>query len=132
VKTTLDIPDDVAGEVQRRAARHGREPVEQVVRLLKLALLIEDVPVAEWEHVLRLLRAVRDVGNGGGGGAAHAVAQAGGRSVVLSSDPATGLPVIHSPPDAPIRSMTAEQVQALIDQARREEDLERAGLPVRQ
>jgi hypothetical protein len=102
VKTTLDIPDDVAGEVQRRARRDGRELAEEIVQLVRFALAAEGVSDAA------LLPAP-----------------------VISVDPATGLPVIHSPPDAPIRSMTAEQFQALIAESELDGDLERAGLTVR-
>jgi hypothetical protein len=50
---------------------------------------------------------------------------------LIATDPDTGLPVIHSPPDAPIHSMTAEQIQAIIVEELLREDLERAGVLVR-
>jgi hypothetical protein len=60
----------------------------------------------------------------------HGLPRAPGGAVV-STDPATSLPVIISPPDAPIHSMKAEDVLALEQATLEEEDLERAGLPVR-
>ena len=50
---------------------------------------------------------------------------------MISTDPETGLPVIHGSPDAPIRTMTADQIRALLDEAQLEEGLARAGFPVR-
>jgi hypothetical protein len=125
MKTTLEIPDEIAAEVQRRAQQHGRELAEQLVRLLKLALLIEgDCDAAALAHLLRVAHRNRHR-------AELLQVSPHGRSTVLSTDPATGLPVINSPPDAPIRSMSADEILALIDQTQLEEDLERAGLIVR-
>jgi hypothetical protein len=121
MKTMLDIPDDVVAEVQRRAKQHGRELSEQIVQLLKFALLAGYEAASGVPHDARLQ--TRSV-------AVHRVGHPG-RSPLVSTDPATGLPVIHSPPEAPIRSMTAEQIRALVEEAQLEEDLGRAGLPIR-
>lgn len=50
---------------------------------------------------------------------------------VIATDPKTGLPVIYSPPDAPIHRMTVAEFQAVIDAANEEDDIVRAGLPLR-
>jgi hypothetical protein len=41
VKATLDIPDDLAAEVQRRAAQEGRERVQQMVQVIRVGLSAE-------------------------------------------------------------------------------------------
>jgi hypothetical protein len=58
MRTTLDIPDEVASEVQRRADRDGRGLVEQIVRLVELGLRAADVPAAEFERFIRSVRVV--------------------------------------------------------------------------
>ena len=50
---------------------------------------------------------------------------------VITTDPDTGLPVIHSPPDAPNSRMTVDEIHALIQQSQEEEDLERFGISLR-
>lgn len=101
MKTTLDLPEDLAAEVRSRAAADGRDLADEVVELLRRGL----------------------------------AAPGGGERVdarpVITTDPQTGLPVIQSPPDAPIWRMTAAELDALVERAQLEEDLERAGLPVR-
>lgn len=101
MKTTLDLPEDLAAEVRRRAAADGRELADEVVELLRRGL------------------------------AAPVSGTAPPSPAVILDDPDTGLPVIHSPPDAPIWRMTPAEVDALVNRAQLEEDLERAGLPVR-
>jgi plasmid stability protein len=101
MKTTLDLPDDLAAEVRRRAAADGRDVADEVVELVRKGL------------------------------AAPAGAPPEMAKAVITTDPDTGLPVIQSPPDAPIHRMTAAELDALIEREQLEEDLERAGLPVR-
>jgi len=101
MKATLDIPDDIAGELQRRAAAGGRDLSQEVVALVRKGLGV--LPA---------------------GPASQA-------TPVITTDPQTNLPVIQSPPDAPIWRMTAAELDTLIDREQLEEDLDRAGLPVR-
>ncbi|HEY2587078.1 MAG TPA: hypothetical protein VGI81_15130 [Tepidisphaeraceae bacterium] len=112
MKATLDIPDEVAREVQRRADRAGREFVEQIAELVKLALRVPDNAAA-----------------GGTVTAGPGTARQG--ALTVATDPATGLPIIHSPPDAPVHSMTVNELSALTEAALSEDDLERAGLSLR-
>jgi plasmid stability protein len=106
MKTTLALPDDLLAELKARAARAGRNVEEFAARLLTDALRSTAEPVPSPTRV-------------------------DAAPLTISSDPETGLPVIHSPPDAPIHSMTNDQILALIEQTQLEEDLERAGFPVR-
>src|SRR5687768_5010005 len=103
MKTTLDIPDDVARAVERRAAAGGHDVAAEVVDLVRKGLAVCGASEAR----------------------AHLVPP------VISTDPVTGLPVIRGAPDAPISRMTAEEIQAMIDQTQLEEDLERLGIPPR-
>lgn len=103
--TTLDLPDDLAAAVRHRAAARGRDVADEVV-----------------DPVRKGLAAPPEAGG---------AAPAAGPPVVITTDPDTGLPVIQSPPDAPIWRMTAAEHDALVERTRSEEDLERAGLPVR-
>ena len=100
---TLNLPADLAAAVQRRAVREGRDVEAEVVELVRRGL------------------------------AASEPAEPGANLVppVISTDPVTGLPVIRGGPDAPISRMSAEEIQAMIDQTQLEEDLERLGLPPR-
>ena len=118
MKTTVDIPDDVASAVQRSAEQDGRAVAEQIVRLVKLGLIASALPMRDLEKMLSLVRSSR---NGG----AHV-----STPFSLTTDTATGLPAIHSPPEAPIFSMSPVAILALMQLALSEEDLERAGLPL--
>jgi plasmid stability protein len=100
--TTLNLPDDLASAVKQRADRGGHDVAAEVVELVRKGLAVCE-------------RA----------GDAAAVPP------MITTDPDTGLPLIKGAPDAPITHMTAEQVQALIDQSHEREDLERAGIPPR-
>jgi plasmid stability protein len=101
--TTLNLPDDVARAVERRAAAGGRDMAAEVVELVRKGLAVSE----------------------------HAQPAAALAPPVISTDPVTGLPVILSPPDAPIHRMTAAEFQAVVDAANEEDDLGRAGLPLR-
>jgi plasmid stability protein len=81
MKATLDIPDDLASEVQRRAAAGGRDLADEVVDLLRKGLGVPAV--------------------------------ASPARPVITTDPDTGLPLILSPPDAPVWRMTADQLDAI-------------------
>jgi plasmid stability protein len=105
MKTTLDLPEDLAAELQRRATADGRELADEVVDLVRKGLAAPARnPMPDAAHPT------------------HAV---------IATDPDTGLPVIQSPPDAPISRMTSDELDAIIQRTQLEEDLERAGLPVR-
>ena len=131
MKATLDIPDEVASEIQRRADRDGRELLEQIVQLVRLGLLASDVPVAALEQFIRTVREVNrrfpetpSIPGIPRQGASFAASAA--------TDAATGLPVVKSPPDAPVHTMSVDEILALTTDVEREDDLERAGLPLRQ
>src|SRR2546423_158522 len=102
--TTLNLPDDLATAVQRRAAQEGRDVAAEVVELVRKGLAISESP-------------------------APAAAQP--IPPIISTDPVTGLPVIRGAPNPPISRMTAAEIQAIIDQTQLEEDLERLGIPPR-
>jgi len=121
VKTVLDIPDDLAGEVERHARREGRKTAEHLVHLLRLAVLVEDLPLAEIGRFAGVLRKLADARNR----AVHGL-----RPAQVQTDPMTGLPVIISPPDAPIHSMSPDEVLKLEQSILEEEDLQRAGIPL--
>ena len=146
MKTVLDIPDDLAGEVERHARREGRETAEHLVHLLRLAVLVEDLPLAEIGRFAGVLRKLVEARNHAAHGLRPAQVQtdpATGLPVFISApdvsetrpprfeiDPATGLRVIVSPPDAAIHSMSAQDALALEQSILEEQDLERAGLPL--
>jgi hypothetical protein len=121
VKTVLDIPDDLASELQRHAQRSGRDTADHLLHLVRLAMLVEDLPVAEIRRLAGTLRTLVEARN--------RAAQPSG-AAPIQTDPATGLPVIISPADAPIRSMSVEDVLALEQSVLDEEDLQRAGIPL--
>jgi plasmid stability protein len=98
--TTVEIPDDLARAVQRRAAEQGRDVAAEVVELVRRGLAVSEKTVQPAALV----------------------------PPVIGTDPHTGLPVIISPPDAPIHSMSAAEVLALEQSILEEEDLKRAGL----
>lgn len=121
MKTVLDIPDDLAAELERHARRQGRETAEHLLHLVRLAMLVEDLPLAEIGRVAGVLRKLADARN-------HAAREA--RPAQVHTDSATGLPVIVSPPDAPIHSMSREDVLKLEQSILDEEDVQRAGIPL--
>jgi hypothetical protein len=146
VKTTLDIPDDLASEVERHARREGRETAEHLVHLVRLAMLLEDLPLAEIRRFAGVLRKLVEARNRAVHGLRPAQVQtdpATGLPVIVNPpeapetrpprfeiDPMSGLRVIVSPPDAPIHSMSAQEALALEQSILEEQDLERAGLPL--
>jgi hypothetical protein len=146
MKTVLDIPDELAGEVERHARREGRETAEHLVHLLRLAMLVEDLPLAEIGRIAGVLRKLADARNRAVHGQRPAQMQmdpvtglpvfvntphaAETRPPRFEIDPVTGLRVIVSPPDAPIHLMSAQDALALEQSILEEQDLERAGLPL--
>jgi len=105
--TTLNLPDDLATAVKQRAAQGGHDVAVEVVELLRKGLAVAEnphdaTPDALHQHALN-----------------------------IQTDPLTGLPVIISPPQAPIHSMTVDQILALEQSTLEDEDLERARLPLR-
>lgn len=107
--TTLNLPDDLASAVRRRAAEGGHDVAAEVVELLRRGLAAAEHP----------------------GTVPPTVTREHDEPLNIQTDPLTGLPVIISPPEAPIHSMTVDQILALEQSTLEEEDLERAGLPVR-
>lgn len=151
MKTVLDIPDDLAGEVERHARREGRDTAEHLVLLLRLAVLVEDLPLAEMGRFAGVLRKLAEARHRAVHGLRPAQVQTNpvtGLPVFVNPpeapetrppetrpprfeiDPVTGLRVIVSPPDAPIHSMSAQDALALEQSILEEQDLERAGLPL--
>jgi len=121
MKTVLDIPDDLAGELERHAKRNGQDTSEHLLHLVRLAMLVENLPLAEIERFASVLRQVADARKR----AVHEM-----RPAQVQTDPVTGLPVIISPPDAPIHSMSLDDVLKLERSILEEEDLQRAGIPL--
>ena len=117
----MDIPDELAGELERHAQRRGRQTADYVLELVRLALLLEELPIAEVGRAAGTLWALVEARNR----VMHPPAPA-----QIRTDLATGLPVIHSPPHAPVHSMSAADVLALEQAILEEEDLKRAGLPL--
>ena len=87
--------------MRQRAARDGRELAEEVADLLRKGLALP---------------------------AGHAPASCPPR---ITTDPATGLPLIEGAHNAPISRMTTEEIYALIEQTQEEEDLERFRISLR-
>jgi hypothetical protein len=121
MKAVLDIPDDLAAELERQAKLSGRATADELVHLVRLALLVEALPLADIGRFAKVIRALLDARNR----AVHRLP-----APVFQTDPVTGLPVIVSPPDAPIHSMSVADVLALEQSILDEEDLERAGIPL--
>jgi len=127
MKTTLDLPDAVAAALKRQAEQSHRTLDDVCIRAIMTGLaamgLENDVLYAQ--NILRRtglrlqqLRAADE--------------PSGDRdTLIIQTDAVTGLPVVISPPGAPIHSMTVEDVLALEHSILEEEDLERAGLPLR-
>lgn len=121
MKTVLDIPDDLADELERHARREGRETSEHLLHLVRLAMLLEDLPLVEIGRFAGVLRKLLEARHR----AVHGLLPA-----QVQTDPATGLPVILSPPNAPIHSMSLDDVLKLERTILQEEDLQRAGIPL--
>jgi len=126
MKTTLDIPDEVANELREQADRKGHDLAEHIVQMVRLGLIIDKIPIptATREQIARAL-----------GSVSRPPAAIQPPDVLhqnpastISVDPETGLFMIDSPPDAPIRSMTPEQVLAMTEAALVEDDLEWAAI----
>jgi hypothetical protein len=120
VKTTLDIPDELLAQLKERAVREGQDIDQLASSLIAAGLQDFQGERSGGGTVPKTLPLIK----------AQAM-QTVGQAPVISKDPETGLPVIHSPPDAPIHSMTAEQLQAIIDEELLKQDLERAGVSIR-
>ena len=138
MKATIDIPEPIARRIGALAARNGRDVTDQIVQVLRI-LLSGDASVEEWESILRASDAgnmpdvvIRTPHHGRTSIFIHLKRASDALPApVFSVDPVTGMPVINSPPDAPIHRMTAAEFQTVIDQANEEAELERAGIPVR-
>ena len=121
MKTVLDIPEDLARELQQDAQRNGRETAEHLVHLMRLALLVERLPLVEMGRSAEAIRALLDARNR----VVH-----GTGAAPMQADPVTGLPVIVSPPDAPIHTMSLKDVLAFEQSVLDEEDHQRVGVPL--
>jgi hypothetical protein len=119
VKIVLDVPEDLARELRQDAQRNGRETPEHLVHLMRLALLVERLPLAELGRSADVIRALLDARNR---------AVLGTSAAVIQTDLGTGLPVILSPLDAPIHVMSLKEVLAFEQSVLDEEDHQRAGL----
>ena len=126
MKTTLDIPDEVANQLQEHADRNGRQLAEQIVQVVKLGLIVDNIPVPVIEEMARALGSVSRQSTAIEARKIPHQPNAG----LISVDPATGLLAIDSPPDAPIRFMTPQQVLAMTETALMEDELERAGISI--
>jgi hypothetical protein len=84
-------------------------------------MLVEDLPLAEIGRFAGVLRKLVEARNR----AVHEL-----RPAQVQTDSVTGLPVIISPPDAPIHSMSLDDVLKLEQTILEEEDLHRAGIPL--
>src|SRR5687767_5187642 len=108
--TTLDLPGALVEQVKLRALREGRELKDVAAELLRIGLASAPAPVVA--QALPILKAHPLTGAPFHERAADALPEP-----VITTDPVTGLPVIHSPPDAPIHRMTAAEFQAVVDAA---------------
>jgi hypothetical protein len=108
--TSVNLPPDLYQQIKLQADEQGR-PVEDVVADLLKASIPAPATPPNTEHKSEMPKSL---------------------PVIVSTDPATGLPVIHSPAEAPIRSMSINEILAIQEQVQLQGDLERAGFPVRQ
>jgi len=147
VKAVLDIPDDLAAELERQAKLSGRATSDQMLHLMRLAVLVEHLPLSDFGRFAGAIRTLVEARNRlvhGVGPINTQTDPVTGLSVVISPsdalekrppkfeiDPATGLRAIVSPADAPIHSMSAQDALELEQSILEEQDLERAGLSLR-
>lgn len=101
MRTTLELPADLVEEIKRRAAQEGRTLKDEVAALLRLGLAKHEAPPQP-----------------ANGNSQPSVA----RKAYIR------LPLIECAEDAPARTMTNEQLEALIDETQTKEDIERLGL----
>jgi len=101
MKTTLDLPDDLATEVQRRAERDGRNLADEVVDLVRKGLA-----ALEPESSQAIMP-------------------------TIAIDPSTGLPVVYGAPNAPISRMSSQEIHAMLRQSADEEEFERFSRAIR-
>ena len=98
MKTTLELPDALLNEVERRARHDGQSLNEAVADLLRKALAAKDEPLAR------------------------------AKKSAIAVDLETGLPYVECSADAPARSMSVSQLIALEHEALGQEDRGRIGL----
>jgi plasmid stability protein len=98
MKTTLEIPDDLMRTIKVRAAQSNRRLKDVVAELLEKGI---SAPA-------------NDSPPHGEGGTTEV-------------SPETGLPIVHSPEDAYITTMSDQDIHALIDHVQEGEDAERSG-----
>jgi hypothetical protein len=104
MKMTIDLPEALIKQVKLRALHEGKKLKDAVAEILKKGLAVAS-------------------GGRNGKSSRH-------NKVVIRKDPKTGLPVIQSPADAPVRRMTAEQILAMEERSQVREDLERIGISI--
>lgn len=100
MKTTLDLPDELLRAVKVRAARSNRRFKDVVAELLAKGMSEPAQPPSRQNDVAP-------------------------RQVEISDE--TGLPLIRSPGNAPISSMSTDEIYALIHRTQIEEDIENVG-----
>ena len=101
MKTTLDLPDDLVRAVKLRALHDGRKLKDAVADLLREGLAAANDPQPR---------------------------RAGKTFPRITTDPATGLPLIVCGSKAPTTKMTTKELLALEQETQAQEDLERLGL----
>ena len=125
VKTAIEIPDELLARLKDRASRDGRE-LDQVAVSLLAAGLGAVRSSGDGEPVPGTLPMVK-----ANPAMVGPVDAAETRLPRFAIDPATGLRVIISPPNAPIHSMSVQDTLSLEQSILEEQDLERVGLPIR-
>jgi len=101
MKTTLDLPDELIREVKLRAVVQRRTVKDLVADFIRQGLGMAPRGKAEKRPASSKVK----IGE-------------------------NGLPVIRCAPNAPATRMSVEELLALEQEARTEEDLQRAGLPL--
>jgi hypothetical protein len=127
MKTTLDIPDALAAELNRHA-EHSHRTLDDIclsaIMTGLAAMGVENDVLYAQDLIRQTQRRLERLRLAVGPHAQH-------QPLNIQTDATTGLPVIISPPSAPIHSMTIDEVLALEQSTLEEEDLDRAGLPLR-
>lgn len=121
MRAVLEIPDEFAKQLERHAKQSGQATADYMLKLLRVAMLIDELPFADVARSERTLQELVEARN-------RLVHQQG--PAELKTDPDTGLRVIISPPDAAIHKMSVADVLALEQSILEGEDLKRAGLPL--
>ena len=103
--TLIDLPAELAHEIELRASREGRTVKDAIVDLVRMGLAASASPAEPAGAELT--------------------------SSAVKTDPRTGLPYFECAPDAPISRMSSEEIYAMIHRTQEQEDLERIGITLR-